>query len=412
MSVLRLSSLPSFRAFEHRDYVQVWLGALISNIGTWMETLALGVYVTEVTGRAEWTGGIAALTYLPSFLLSPLAGALADRFDRRRWLMVCMGLQALLAGILTALAFSGRLSVPVVAIISFLNGCITSLAAPVYSALIAGLVPREHLHSALSLDSAQFNLGRIFGPALAAGVLAVGGIVWALLFNTLSFLAVLIALAWVRSVAHAASASAEGLWASIVHGVRVARGDAGIRLGLLGTLVVAALIAPFIGLVPVFAIQIFQGDATATSMLVTVQGAGAISAALIVGWLVERLGRRRLLEGALLLLGPVAAAYWLSPSLHFAAVAMFCLGSVYLVVLTGLSTVCKARAPKELLARVSSLFGTVLNIGYSAGIWLQGALADQVGLRLVTACAALLLLALVLALRALRPHDLDALEAN
>jgi predicted MFS family arabinose efflux permease len=96
--------------------------------------------------------------------------------------------------------------------------------------------------------------------------------------------------------------------------------------------------------------------------------------------------------------------------LRFATVAVFCLGAVYLVVLTGLSTVCQARAPKELLARVTSLFGMVLNIGYSAGIWLQGALADQLGLRLVTACAALLLLALVLALRALRPRGFDALE--
>ena len=407
---LRLSSHPSFRAFEHRDYVRLWLGAFVSNIGTWMETLALGVYVTEVTGRAEWTGGIAALTYLPSALLSPMAGALADRLDRRTWMLMCMGGQALLAGILTALAFSGRLSVPVVAVLSFLNGCIATLAGPVYSAMIAGLVPPQHLHSAQSLDSAQFNLGRILGPVLAAVVLARGGVGWALLINTLSFVTVLIALAGMRPVARSASAASGSLWAGIVQGVRVARGDEGICLALSGTFAVAVLIAPFIGLVPVFAIQVFQQDATATSMLVTAQGLGAVAAAVLAGGLVERLGRRRLLEGSVLLLGPVAAVYWLSPSLSFAGVAVFCLGAVYMWVITGLSTVCQARAPREALARVSSFFVMLLNVGYSVGVWLQGARADRLGLRPVTACAALGLLGLVLAWRALRPRGVEALE--
>ena len=86
MRALHLSRFSSLRAFGHRDFVHVWWGALVSNIGTWMETLALGVFVTTVTGRAEATGGIAALAFLPAVLLSPVGGALADRFDRRKWL--------------------------------------------------------------------------------------------------------------------------------------------------------------------------------------------------------------------------------------------------------------------------------------------------------------------------------------
>ncbi|NOK35984.1 MFS transporter, partial [Corallococcus exercitus] len=84
MSTPRPPRLSSLRALKHRDFAFLWSGAALSNIGTWMEVLALGVYVTKVTGRAEWTGGVAALTWLPSILLSPLGGALGDRFDRRR----------------------------------------------------------------------------------------------------------------------------------------------------------------------------------------------------------------------------------------------------------------------------------------------------------------------------------------
>jgi predicted MFS family arabinose efflux permease len=317
--------------------------------------------------------------------------------------------QGLLAGILAVLAFTGRLTVPAVAIISFLNGCAATLSNPAFSALIADSVPPEDLHSALSLNSAQFNVGRIVGPTLAALVLATLGMAWALLINTVSFLAVLVALACVHTAPHAAK-KLEGLWDGIVHGVRVAFEDPEISKALGGTLVVAALVAPFIGLVPVYALRIFHQEA-ATSLLVAMQGAGAVTAALSVGSLVERMGRQRLLQWVMLLIGPMAAWYWLTPSISAAAAAIFGLGALYMMMVTGFHTVCQLRASRELQARVSSLFSMVLGAGYSAGVWLQGALADRIGLRLVTVSSALLFLALVLSWRLLRPRDVQATGA-
>ncbi len=376
-----------------------------------METLALGVFVTTVTGRAEATGGIAALTYLPAVVLSPVGGALADRFDRRTYVAVGTLVHALLAGILTVLAFTGRLTVPAVAVISFLNGCANTLTNPGFSALVAELVPAEDLHSAVSLNSAQYNLGRIIGPALAAVVLATHGLAWALLINTLSFLAVLVSLSRVRSSGKASTLSREQLWPGIVRGARVAREDGGIFLAMLGTLVVSALVAPFIGLVPVFAIRVFQQGAAATSLLVAAQGVGAVLAAVMLGPLVEHVGRKRLLEGGLLLLGPMAALYWMAPTLHVAALAIVGLGALYMATLTGLNTTCQLRVPREMQARIHSLYSMMLGVGYTVGVWLQGALADRVGVRFVTASAALLFLAFVLSLRLLRPRAFDATEA-
>jgi predicted MFS family arabinose efflux permease len=191
--------------------------------------------------------------------------------------------------------------------------------------------------------------------------------------------------------------------------MRVAWEDPGIGLALGGVMAVGALISPFIGLVPVFALQVLHLDVTATSLLVTAQGAGAVIAAFSTGAIALRLGRRRLLEGTVLLLGPVAALYWMSPNLPFAAVALFCLGALYLMVFTGLKTVVQARAPHDLQARVSSLFMMLMNLGYSAGVAAQALLADRVGVRPITAGAALLFLTLVLATRALRPRGLEAL---
>jgi MFS family permease len=412
---LRLPRFSSLRAFEHPGYLPVWAGALVSNIGTWMETLALGVYVTEVTGRAEWTGGVAALSYLPGLLLSPVGGALADRFDRRAYVVAGTVGQMLLAAVLTVLAFTHNLSVSLVAVAAFLNGCINLLLGPAFSALLAELVPPEDMHSALSLNSAQFNLGRVVGPLLATLVLASGGIAWALLINTLSFVAVLAALSRLRMPQRSGSFVLKGLWKAlwvdIGRGVEVARKDAGIRLVLASTLVIAVLVAPFIGLVPVFAIKVFHQGASATSLLVTSQGAGAVLAAVGVGALVDVIGRKRVLEGVMLVLGPVAALYWLAPSLGLAAVGIFFLGASYMVCLTGIHTICQTRVPRELRARVSSLYSMVLNGGYALGVWLQGALADRVGVRFITVSCAVFFLALMLSLRLLRPNSFDATEA-
>jgi predicted MFS family arabinose efflux permease len=241
-------------------------------------------------------------------------------------------------------------------------------------------------------------------------VVGLAGVQWALLLNTLSFLTVLVALACVRGAPPAGAAPFEGLWKGIVQGVRVAREDEGISLALLGTLSIAVCIAPFTALAPVLAIRVFHLDAGATSVLVMAQGLGSVLAALASGALADRLGRARLLEWSLLLIGPLAAAYWLSPSLPLAALAVLGLGGLYMLTLTGLSTLCQSRASSELRGRIASLSGMLLYVGFTVGVWLQGALADRLGVRLVTASAALSFLVLVVTLRSLRPRALAILE--
>ncbi|MBZ4371373.1 MFS transporter [Corallococcus sp. AS-1-6] len=409
MATSLFSRSGSARALSHRDFTLLWLGTLVSNIGTWMESVSLGVYVTQVTGQAAWTGGVAALTHLPSLVLAPLGGALADRFDRRTFMAVCICVQALLAALLTVLAGTNNLSVPWVAAISLLNGAFSTLVIPCATALTVAVVPPEDLHNALSLDSAQFNLGRIIGPVLAALVLTKVGIAGALFVNTLSFLAVLLALAGMRGAASTLPPKAEALWAGIMRGVRLAWTDPGIALALGSGALVGLLISPFVGLVPVFALKVLGGDATTTSMLLTAQGTGAVIAAFGSGALAARMGRRAFLETSLLLVGLCSAAYWLSPTLPVALVTLFILGAVYLVAFTGLKTVCQARTPPELQARVSSLFLLLVNAGYILGVWGQGALSDRVGVRPITAGCALLFFGIVVGMRTLRARGLAAL---
>ena len=401
-----------FRPFRHRAFATVWTGSFVSNIGTWMETVAIGVYVTQTTGQAAWTGTVAALTYVPTVLLGPFGGALADRFDRRRFLVAVTMFQVALAGTLTLLTAGGRLSVPAVAAIVLLAGCAFAVAMPAVQAMTPDLVGPDDLLGAMSLGAAQFNLGRVVGPALAGLVITAGGLAWAFGLNTVSFGAVLVALAMVRIPPPAQKAPGRvRVLRTIAHGVVAARRDPGIRTALLLLLATTFLVSPFIGLVPAVAIKVFDRGATGTSALVTAQGVGAVCSALAAGPLAGMLGRRRLLVAALLLVGPAAIAYGLAPAFPLAVAGIALLGFVYLAVLSGTSTVCQVRAPRELRARMASLFMLAVGGGHATGLVVQGWLGDRVGLPAVTAVTGLLLLGIVAAVRLLRPDLLAAMDA-
>jgi MFS family permease len=402
-----------FRPFRHRAFATVWTGSFVSNIGTWMETVAIGVYVTQATGQAAWTGTVAALTYVPTVLLGPFGGALADRFDRRRFLVAVTLFQTLLAALLTLLAATDRLSVAAVATIVLLAGCAFAVAMPAVQAMTPDLVGTDDLLGAMSLGAAQYNLGRVVGPALAGLVITAGGLAWAFGLNVVSFGAVLLALAVIRiPPLQRPEGERPRVLRTIAQGVAAARRDPGIRTALLLLVATTFLVSPFIGLVPAVAIKVFDEGASGTSALVTAQGVGAVLAALAAAPLAARLGRRRLLVAALLAVGPAAVLYGLAPTFPLAVAAIAVLGFVYLAVLSGTSTVCQLRAPRELRARIASLFMLGVGGGHALGLVVQGWLGDRVGLPAVTAATGLLLLGIVVAVRLLRPDLLEAMEPS
>lgn len=411
MSVPAVAARPNpLRALTHRAYAIVWAGALVSNIGTWMETIAVGVHVTLTTGKAGWTGTVAALSFVPAVLLGPLAGALADRFERRRYLATVTIVQALLAGMLTLLAGTGHLSLAAVALLMTLTGCAATLLGPAFSALLVNLVPTEALTSALTLNSAQYNLARITGPMIAAVILATGGLVWAFGLNALSFLAVLAAVMVALAPGARSEQAPEPIWEGIRAGLRTGRDDKGIRGGLVLTFVTAMFVAPFIGLVPVMAIKIFGGGAHETSLLVTSQGVGALLSAVVSTSYADAFGRRRLVQTSAWAIGPVAALYWLAPTYALALPLMALLGALYLGVATGSSTVCLARAPRNAQARISSFVSLTLGAGYATGLVVQGWLGDRFGQRLVCVTACAIYVGLLLTQRALWPTFFTAMD--
>ena len=406
----RLLSLASLRPLRRRDFALVWSSALVSNIGSWLQTVAVGVLVTEMTGQARWTGLVAAAAFVPIGVLSPVGGAMADRVDRRALLLGPTPGETVFAALLAVLVGTGHATPVGVTALVFAGGCMTALGFPAYQAILPDLVDRDDLLGANSLSMAQYNLGRVVGPALAGAVLVAGSYTWAFALNAVSYGAVMVALLLVRLDPAPPSDEPPGLWARIAAGVRGARAEPGCRTAILTIAVAALLLSPFIALIPAVTVKLFGQGEGATSLLIAAQGVGAVAGALGLASLARRYGRRRVLVGNLLVLPFLLAAYAAAPSVALAAVALVAVGAGYVGVLSGLGTVVQLRAPAPLRARVLSLYMVALGTVYPLGAVVQGALGDRVGLRTVTAGCAAVFLAVLLVAGLTRPDLVAALD--
>jgi MFS family permease len=400
----------AFRPLRHRNFALVWTAALISNVGTWMETVAVGDLVAVRTGQAGWTGLVAAAAFLPMGLMGPIGGAVADRVDRRRFMFVTTSLQGVCAGTLALLSGTGHASPAAVAAVVFVAGCVSGIGFPAYTAMMPDLVPTEDLLGAVTLGQAQFNLGRVIGPALAGVAIAFGSYTLAFAVNTISFGAMLVALVALR-LPHVPRDDDEGtIWTRIKVGARVSWNEPGVRSAIVLIAAIALTASPFIALIPAMARVRHHGGSALTSAFVTAQGVGAVVGALLVPTLAQRLGRHRLLMYGLVALPVALVLYGAAPTPDLATVSLAFVGASYICVFSGLGTVVQLRAPAEMRGRVVSVYFLALGTLYPVGSLIQGPIGDRVGLGQVTVASAVLLLVVLAVVHVLRPDRLRSLD--
>jgi MFS family permease len=391
------------RPLRHAAYRRLFIGNGVSFFGYQFTAVAVPVQVYRLTHSNLWVGMVSFGGLLPLIAFSLWGGAIADRFDRRRVLMVGTLASTVVAGTLTTLFVVGRPSPGVVTLLVLAGGCATGMTFPAFQAILPDLVPDTDLLGAVALSSAQWNLGRVIGPALAGLVIALGGYAWALGINTLSFLAVVAVLVVIHPPRPEPD-HAEGILASIRSGARFVRGESGLRIVILALCLNTLCAAPFIALVPAMAIEVHHSGAVGTSILVTAQGLGAVTMGLMLGPLGDRLGPRRVMLTTMSLLPPLLTLYALAPSIGGAAVAIFAVGAIYLGALSSFTTIAQLRSPRALRGRVLSLNMVVLGFLYPLGSIVQGALADHwIGLPRTTVLAAAVMGGTLLLVRALRP---------
>ena len=393
----------SLAPLRHRGFAIALAASFVSSTGTWMQSVALGVYLTQTTHNTVWLGLVTAAAWVPSLVGSPLGGLVADRWNRQRWIQANNVVMFVAAAALAVAELAGHLTPATACYLAIIEGLAGAAAWPAWQSLLPDLVERREVFAAVSLSSAQFNLGRVIGPVLAALVLAFASAGWCFAINAATFLIVVIAFLFVRSALRPKVVAPLRLWGETVDGARRAWSIDGCRNPIIAVAVVAVTVSPFIALVPAMAIDVLHAGKVGTSWLVTAQGIGAVAGAVILPGLVRRTSRVFVLRLSIIAAVLSEFLYAFTPTLALGMAALVVLGGAYVGTLTGLITSVQLHAPERERSRILSLYTLALSIAYPLGAVVQASAARWWGVRTVTALGAGLMALVVVGVSTTRP---------
>ncbi len=382
-----------FRSLSVRDYRIWFFGALVSNIGAWMQaTTQSWVVLTELTEtNAAAVGTTMALQFGPQLLLVPFSGAVADRFDRRRVLLVTQSLLMLLAAGLGVLLITGQAELWHLYGFALALGVVNAFDTTARQAFVSDLVGLGQTSNAVALNSASFNSARLIGPAVAGVLIAVIGSGWVFIINAVSFVAVLGALLMIRTRRSAPPESArESQWRQLSAGFRYVRG----RHDLLVIFVMVFLVGAFSMNFPVISSTMsleFGRGASDYGLLSSVLAIGSLAGALLSAR--RPSARMRIVIVSVGGIGVMSLIAAVMPTFWSFAVTLVFFGFAISTMLTTANGFVQTTAEPAVRGRVLALYMAILMGGTPIGAPLVGAAADVLGPRstlFISAAAGLL----------------------
>ncbi len=272
------------RALRHRNFQLFFSGQLISLIGTWMQNISQDWLVFRLTGSPLLLGLVAFVSQIPVFLLAPVAGIVADRYNRRRIIIATQTISMILALTLAGLTLFHVIRVWEIIVLATLLGVVNAFDIPARQAFLIDMVGREDLLNAIALNSSMFNGARIIGPAIAGLLVASIGEGWCFFANGVSYIAVIAGLLLMQLTRTAALQHSGSPIENILEGFRFARHTAPVRalLSLVGLVSLAAM--PYTVLMPIFVGHVLHGGARELGILMGATGVGALTGARWTRW--------------------------------------------------------------------------------------------------------------------------------
>lgn len=390
---------PGFWApFRVKDFRLLWVGLLVSNLGTWMQFTALGYYVAALAPNAALgsldIGLIGAARAVPVLLLSPFAGVVADRYPRRAVLLVTNGVTALLSLAIFALIATGHAPLWTLMITSGAQAATQSFDAPARQSWVPLMVPREYVGGAIGLNSVAFNAPSVVGPPLAGLLIAGAGVAPCFLVNAVATLAVLGALALMQP-APPSSARRGNVVGAIAEGIRFLMAHPVLRWVVLVLLVSSLTVRPYNFLLPAYAVHVVHTDARGLGWLMAAAGVGAIAGAFFTaGTGGQQRGTIWLVSAALTAAGVLA----LGLTAHFGAAAaiLTVIGLATLSFIGSSNILLQMLSPDDMRGRALSVYSMILLGLVPLGSLLVGSLATALELRPTFVLAGALALVFIL----------------
>lgn len=279
----------AFPAFQSRNYKLYFWGQLVSLIGTWLQIVAQGWLILQLTSSVFLIGLVTALSTLPTLLFTLFGGLIVDRFPKKKILFYTQSSAMMLAFLLGIFTLTGLVTVWLIGVMAFLLGMVMAVDAPARQAFVAELVSKEQLSSAIALNSGTFNAARVIGPGIAGLLIGLIGIGGAFVVNGLSFIGVLVALRLLhleeKAIIHRPMGAIKAIW----EGIRYSASHPVISMFLLMAGLISIFGWSFTTVIPLLAKNKFQMDATGLGYLYSSIGLGSLSAAVLVGTLSSRL---------------------------------------------------------------------------------------------------------------------------
>lgn len=376
----------TFASLKIRNYRLFFWGQLVSVSGTWLQgTAQAWLVLKQLKGGAGALGLLAGLMMAPTLLFGLWAGVLADRYDRRKLVMATNTWAALMAGVLAVLTLTGTVRLWMVFVVAFATGLSNAVEMPTRQAFVSELVPTSHVQNAVGLNSATFNGGRVFGPAIAGLLILLVGTGWCFAINGASFVAVIIGLSLMRNAEMHPRPRAPRARGQIREGVRYAWSSPVLRSTLVLVLIVGLFTLNFQVFLPLMAKEVFHGGAGMVGLFSAMQGAGALVASLV-------LARRRTFTPGLLavcttacgasLIG-MALAPWLWLELALVAAS----GAGFIAMMLTANATLQLNSEPHTRGRVMALYVMMFGGTTPFGAPLLGYISDHLGARSGTAVA-------------------------
>lgn len=380
----------TLRALRYRNFRLFFAGQLISLVGTWMQSVAQSWLVYRMTGSSLLLGTVGFSGQIPVFLVAPLGGIVADRYNRHRIVVATQTASMVLALVLAWLTLTGTIAVWHIIGLSVLLGLVNAFDIPARQSFIVEMVGKADLMNAIALNSSMFNSARMIGPAVAGILVAIIGEGWCFFANGISYLAVIVGLLMMRFTPVRPKAQADSALENVLDGFRFARNSSPIRW-LLALLALSSLVgSPYTVLMPIFAGEILHRGPQGLGILMGASGVGALVAALT---LAARIGLRGLGRwivlacggfGVSLVLFALSRFFWLS------VVLLVPTGYALMLQMGATNTLLQSMTPDHMRGRVMALY-TMMFMGMAPfGALLAGAAAHRFGAPASVAASGLL----------------------
>jgi MFS family permease len=369
----------TLRALKHRNFQLFFGGQLISLTGTWMQSVAQAWLVYRLTGSAFLLGAVGFAGQFPVFIVAPIGGIVADRYNRRKVVIGTQVASMILAAILAALTLARYIQVWHIFVLSALLGVVNAFDIPGRQSFLVEMVGKEDLMNAIALNSSMFNGARVIGPAIAGILVARIGEGWCFFANSVSYIAVIISLFMMKVPKHSHRPSDASPIAHILEGFRFARDTAPIRAILLLLGLVSLVAMPYTVLMPIFADKILHGGARGLGVLMGMTGVGALMGALTLASRRGVHGLGRWVAFSCGAFGVSLILFSLSKNFLLSAILLLPVGFFVMLQMSASNTLIQAMVPDELRGRVMAMYSMMFMGMAPFGALFGGSVADRLG---------------------------------